>query len=144
MDPFDELARAWFAKLPSLASEQYARRYLATFLRQSVREAVLAERARIEAILQATLVGTTCEHTPELPGANPKLCGKPSAGAYLIAWGACEKHLTPLCASCAEIPGAFRGGKWIGLHELLDDEGSLPAARQSATSPSDLVGPEER
>ena len=110
-DRFDEMAAAWFGKLPSLASETYARRYLARFLR----DAVEAERQRMAATFQESLVGKTCEG-----------CGQPAAGSY--CWphlaGTESYRLQPLCEACARVAGSCakspraQQGTWFPLADL--------------------------
>jgi hypothetical protein len=61
-DRFDELAATWFEKLPHLASEMFARRYLAGFLRDTVKaEAARADKTT-ELVTQALLLAEVGNH----------------------------------------------------------------------------------
>jgi len=112
-DRFDEMAIAWFAKLPALASEVSARRYLARFLREAVAAELTAERPRaVSAVLRA-LAGETCVNT-----VDGQRCGKPAEGVCRQQ-KPLRTHLKALCEGCAAIAGVLEDGEWVRTADLV-------------------------
>jgi len=119
MDKYDEIAAAWFDKLPAMASSSYARRNLARLLRDTVDAEIASDRASREdrsapvscqaelpSYVSACVVDAghgatqrTANDPASTDGADPKPGERP-ATAEAIRIAALEDTLDHICAVC--------------------------------------------